>query len=321
MYGLCHRAGESCFRHLMYRSLPQQLSRKYLVAHPISIMLRQQVLRASAGVTGAGTQLIDGDKEESGYRTFLGHLFDLLEEKINTDRYEESVRQLVGNLVRRHALPSSYPKLGDGYVLSPCAPSTPPLPPRTGGLGGSLREAIATRFSRENFSQFLCWRCRQVKTLGNIMFCAGCEGLTCNRVSRLCALSCVASDAPVFRLGTWRPPWERTLCLSYLCRLLSVDVFACLSFSGLRVVQCGQACAGPAAEPVPREHRQGIPQAHSALLLREDDSERRGFTCHLQASRSGPLASLGERGVKPVLGPVSWVFPSHLFIAPTKEFA
>lgn len=69
------------------------------------IVLPQQVLRASAGVTGSSTQAIDGDKEEVGYKTFLGHLFDLLEDKINTDRYEESVRQLVGNRVRRDALP------------------------------------------------------------------------------------------------------------------------------------------------------------------------------------------------------------------------
>lgn len=54
------------------------------------------------------------DKEEIGYKTFLGHLYDLLEEKINTDRYEEGVRQLVGNQVRRDALlmPSLHPKLG-----------------------------------------------------------------------------------------------------------------------------------------------------------------------------------------------------------------
>eukprot|EP00903_Cladosiphon_okamuranus_P009925 g9422.t1 len=67
------------------------LSRQTVVASP------EEVLRASAGVTGSRTQPIAGDKEETGYRTFLGHLFDLLEEKINTDRYEESVRQLVGN--------------------------------------------------------------------------------------------------------------------------------------------------------------------------------------------------------------------------------
>eukprot|EP00752_Nemacystus_decipiens_P012829 g11361.t1 len=67
------------------------LSRQTVVAAP------EEVLRASAGVTGSSTQAIDGDKEEIGYNTFLGHLFDLLEEKINTDRYEESVRQLVGN--------------------------------------------------------------------------------------------------------------------------------------------------------------------------------------------------------------------------------
>lgn len=41
-----------------------------------------------------------GDKEEIGYKTFLGHLYDLLEDKINTERYEEGVRQLVGNQVR-----------------------------------------------------------------------------------------------------------------------------------------------------------------------------------------------------------------------------
>lgn len=69
------------------------------------MVLPQQVLRASAGVTGSRAQAIDGDKEEVGYKTFLGHLFDLLEEKINTDRYEEGVRQLVGNRVRRDALP------------------------------------------------------------------------------------------------------------------------------------------------------------------------------------------------------------------------
>lgn len=71
-----------------------------MIAHPALIVLPRQVLRASAGVTGSGTQAIDGDKNETGYKTFLGHLFDLLEEKINTDRYEEAVRQLVGNRVR-----------------------------------------------------------------------------------------------------------------------------------------------------------------------------------------------------------------------------
>lgn len=75
-------------------------------------ILPQQVLRASAGVTGSVIGAIDGDKEEIGYKTFLGHLYDLLEEKINTDRYEEGVRQLVGNRVRHQALPlpSPHPK-------------------------------------------------------------------------------------------------------------------------------------------------------------------------------------------------------------------
>lgn len=39
------------------------------------------------------------DEREMGYKTFLGHLYDLLEEKINTERYDEGVRQLVGNQV------------------------------------------------------------------------------------------------------------------------------------------------------------------------------------------------------------------------------
>ncbi|CAM9156410.1 unnamed protein product [Ectocarpus sp. 4 AP-2014] len=67
------------------------LSRQTVVASP------QEVLRASAGVTGTGMHAANGDKEEIGYKTFLGHLYDLLEEKINTERYEEGVRQLVGN--------------------------------------------------------------------------------------------------------------------------------------------------------------------------------------------------------------------------------
>lgn len=46
--------------------------------------------------------------EEIGYKTFLGHLFDLLEDKINTDRYEEGVRQLVGNRVRRDSAAAAF---------------------------------------------------------------------------------------------------------------------------------------------------------------------------------------------------------------------
>ncbi|CAM9121207.1 unnamed protein product, partial [Hapterophycus canaliculatus] len=67
------------------------LSRQTVVASP------QEVLRASAGIVSTGMHAVNGDKEETGYRTFLGHLYDLLEEKITMERYEEGVRQLVGN--------------------------------------------------------------------------------------------------------------------------------------------------------------------------------------------------------------------------------
>lgn len=56
---------------------------------------------------GTGMHSVAGDKEETGYRTFLGHLYDLLEEKITMERYEEGVRQLVGNQVRTNVLQSS----------------------------------------------------------------------------------------------------------------------------------------------------------------------------------------------------------------------
>lgn len=77
----------------------------------------EQVLRASAGVTGTGMHAANGDKEEIGYKTFLGHLYDLLEEKINTERYEEGVRQLVGNQVRGHAKPATCTHLGLSFGL------------------------------------------------------------------------------------------------------------------------------------------------------------------------------------------------------------
>lgn len=69
----------------------------------LSYVSPAQVLRASAGIPGSDTHLVDGDKEEVGYKTFLGHLYDLLEDKINTERYEEGVRQLVGNQVNTFA--------------------------------------------------------------------------------------------------------------------------------------------------------------------------------------------------------------------------
>lgn len=60
----------------------------------------EQVLRASAGIVSTDMRSVVGDKEEIGYKTLLGHLYDLLEEKITSERYEEGVRQLVGNQVR-----------------------------------------------------------------------------------------------------------------------------------------------------------------------------------------------------------------------------
>lgn len=69
----------------------------------------QQVLRASAGIASTDVRSVGGDNEGLGYKTLLGHLYDLLEEKITTERYEEGVRQLVGNQVRRHALPLPSP--------------------------------------------------------------------------------------------------------------------------------------------------------------------------------------------------------------------
>ncbi|CAN0488227.1 unnamed protein product, partial [Ectocarpus sp. 12 AP-2014] len=43
--------------------------------------------------------------------------YDLLEEKINTERYEEGVRQLVGNQVRGHAKPATCTHLGLSFGL------------------------------------------------------------------------------------------------------------------------------------------------------------------------------------------------------------
>lgn len=60
-----------------------------------------QALRASAGVApkdGAPT-LMGTCTEQIAYKIFLGHLHDLVEEKITSDRYDEGVRQLVGNQV------------------------------------------------------------------------------------------------------------------------------------------------------------------------------------------------------------------------------
>lgn len=69
----------------------------------------RQVLQASAGVesndrfasTEATNSAMGGDEQNVGYQTFLGHLYDLLEEKISSERYDEGVRQLVGNQVCR----------------------------------------------------------------------------------------------------------------------------------------------------------------------------------------------------------------------------
>lgn len=71
-------------------------------------MYSGQILQASAGADSSanimGARSIqsqdNGESAEVGYKTFLGHLFDLLEERISGDRYDEGVRQLVGNQVR-----------------------------------------------------------------------------------------------------------------------------------------------------------------------------------------------------------------------------
>lgn len=73
--------------------------------------MSRQVLQASAGVgsndrfasTEATNSVMGGDEQNVGYQTFLGHLYDLLEEKISSERYDEGVRQLVGNQVCRRA--------------------------------------------------------------------------------------------------------------------------------------------------------------------------------------------------------------------------
>lgn len=62
------------------------------------------MLQESAGIAPNTTAEADtpadgSDKEKSSYTTFLAHLFDLVEEKITMDRYDEGVRQLVGNQV------------------------------------------------------------------------------------------------------------------------------------------------------------------------------------------------------------------------------
>lgn len=85
-------------------------------------------MRASARAGTASTDDIgstkssdgDGGKEDTDYKTFLGHLYDLLEDKINADRYDEGVRQLVGNQVYQNASPGS---LASGIATS-CRPGS-----------------------------------------------------------------------------------------------------------------------------------------------------------------------------------------------------
>lgn len=82
---------------------------------PLPCLYRPKVLRASARAGTATTDEIgstkssvgDGGKEDTDYKTFLGHLYDLLEDKITTERYDEGVRQLVGNQVYQNASPGS----------------------------------------------------------------------------------------------------------------------------------------------------------------------------------------------------------------------
>lgn len=57
-----------------------------------------QILQAKAGGVKA-SEGNEGSSDGNGYKTFLGHVYDLLEDKITTERYEEGVRQLVGNQV------------------------------------------------------------------------------------------------------------------------------------------------------------------------------------------------------------------------------
>ena len=85
----------------------------------VSSSLLRQILRESAGA-GAGegnehqsARSGDGDNEGFGYKTFLGHLYDLLEDKTTTERYEEGVRQLVGNQVSK----ASWWKCWPGTVI------------------------------------------------------------------------------------------------------------------------------------------------------------------------------------------------------------
>lgn len=73
--------------------------------------MSRQVLQASIGIesndglasTEATRRTMAGDEQNAGYQTFLGHLYDLLEEKMSSERYDEGVRQLVGNQVCRRA--------------------------------------------------------------------------------------------------------------------------------------------------------------------------------------------------------------------------
>lgn len=56
--------------------------------------------RGKDGESTAHEEESDKDSQELTYKTFLGHLYDLVEDKINSERYDEGVRQLVGNQVR-----------------------------------------------------------------------------------------------------------------------------------------------------------------------------------------------------------------------------
>lgn len=90
--------------------------------------LHHQVLQESAGVesTAAITGVVKGRSHSSGdageiaYKTFLGHLYDVLEEKINNDRYDEGVRQLVGNQVRESAQGRFMCLLGHSGTIELC---------------------------------------------------------------------------------------------------------------------------------------------------------------------------------------------------------
>lgn len=92
---------------------------------PLFCLYRPKVLRASAAgiattdAIGIANSKVGNGGEDIGYKTFLVHLYDLLEEKISTDRYDEGVRQLVGNQVYENAQPRSFVSLNGNQLLRP----------------------------------------------------------------------------------------------------------------------------------------------------------------------------------------------------------